>query len=129
MLTRPRNFAIQAVEFADIGEPLPPSALYEIMPTLQFKCSVDLFTAFVAEERAYHRHSVHNKETIQYVLKQIASLLRLAGHGKMVKLREQQFALSPQQAIAFLLAQIGAFMSRAFQFSPFSRVSFSQHTL
>jgi len=47
----------------------------------------------------------------------------------MIKLREQECALSSQQAIAFSLVSLGALIGRAFQFGFFPRICFRQHTL
>jgi hypothetical protein len=79
LLARTPNFSMEAVKVTDVRKPLPPPALDKVMPAVQFERAVDLFSALVAKKRTYHRHSVRNTKPIQYVLKQITSLLRFAG--------------------------------------------------
>jgi hypothetical protein len=57
------------------------------MPTLKLECAVDLLATRIALKRADDRDPMGYEQPMQYILQEIASFLRLAMGGEVVKLR------------------------------------------
>lgn len=77
-----RNEALKfaAVRCGLLGQQFAPAALNYVMPAFKLKCAINLFPTRVSPKCFSDGNPVRHKKPVQYVLQQVAPLLRLSIH-------------------------------------------------